>query len=312
MNNKAIIQRVIDYIEEHLSEELTLAELAELAHYSEYHFHRMFQFLTGTTVMSYIRQRRLNRAAALIDQTQRKVLDIALECGFRSPETFSRNFRKAFGIQPSEQRRKGMPLPLTAGLQLLTGSTTGQHFEDWGDWKMEFKQVTLPATRIIGYRIETTIDNGQNNKDIPAFWQHYLANRLWENIPGKLDNVELGVCTESTSEGKFGYVIGYRVAPDTAVPEGLGLVEYHIPEQEYAVFTTPKAGPDEFVDAIQNTWNYVFAEWFPGSGFEHAMAPEIEWYDERCMTEGDKEMDIYVPIKPSAKGAAAPASHSRP
>ncbi|GGA32718.1 AraC family transcriptional regulator [Paenibacillus physcomitrellae] len=299
MNNKVIIQRVIDYIEDHLADELTLAELAEKAHYSEYHFHRMFQFFTGTTVMSYIRLRRLNRAAALIAETQRKVLDIALECGFRSHETFSRNFRKNFGIQPSEQRRKGITLPVTAGLQLLTCAGTGQQFDEWGDWKMDFKHVTLPATRIIGYRIETTVDHGQNSKDIPAFWQHYLANKLWENIPGKLNNVELGVCTESTPGGKFGYVIGYQVGPDTAVPDSL--VEYFIPEQEYAVFTTPKAGPDEFVAAIQNTWNYVFTEWFPSSGFEHAMAPEIEWYDERCMTDGDKEMDIYVPIKPASK-----------
>ncbi|WP_162515342.1 AraC family transcriptional regulator [Paenibacillus pinistramenti] len=305
MNNKAIIQGIINYIESHLSDELTLRRLAELAHYSEYHFHRLFQFFTGMTVMCYIRSRRLVRAASLIRETDRKLLDIALECGFQSPETFSRNFRKAFGIMPSDLRRNeaAVTLPhallaLPSPINLMAAAKDGRLSRDWRDWNMDYKLVTLPASRIIGYRIETTVDNSQNNKDIPAFWQHYMKNKLWENIPGKLRNVELGVCTESTEDGRFGYVIGYEAAPGTAVPDGL--VEYHLPEHEYAVFTTPEADADQFTDTIQNTWNYIFSEWFSSSGFEHAKAPEIEWYDERCMTETGKQMDIYVPVKPAA------------
>ncbi|WP_223067031.1 AraC family transcriptional regulator [Paenibacillus caui] len=298
MNNMLTIQNVIDYIEEHLAEELTLANLAKRAHYSEYHFHRLFQYFTGNTVMSYIRNRRLSAAAVLISGTDRKVLDIALECGFRNHETFSRSFRKAFGIMPSELR-KNVALPLlTTKINLAAALYEGSQSCDWRDEKMNYKLVTLPKIRMIGYRLDTTTDNGRNREEIPAFWQHYIKNRLWENVPGKLrPDVELGVCTTTAEDGTFGYIIGFEVNASAPVPDGL--VEYHIPETEYAVFTTPGASEEQFPSSIQRTWDYIFSEWFPGSGYEHAEASEIEWYDERCMNDDNKRMDIYVPVRRS-------------
>lgn len=299
MNNRTEIQGIINYIEEHLTEKLTLVKLAQLAHYSEYHFHRLFQFYTGNTVMTYIRNRRLSTAAALIRDTDQRLLEIALECGFQSHETFTRSFRKYFGLMPSELRRTGVKLPVMNKLFLDAALEEGQYIYDWGAMKLEFKLVTLPAAKIIGYRINTTTDNGKNREEIPAFWQHYINNRLWENIPGKLrPGIELGICTEYSEDGTFGYIIGYEVAEDTVVPEGL--TEYRLSENEYAVFTTPPVNPDQFSSAIHQTWDYAFGEWFPNSGFEHSKAPEIEWYDERCMKDGDKQMDIYIPVRRSA------------
>lgn len=124
---------------------------------------------------------------------------------------------------------------------------------------MNYKIVTLPETKIIGYQIITTTRNGSNREEIPAFWQHYIANRLWENIPGKLNlNVELGICTSMSIDGTFGYIIGYEVAEETIPPEGLA--EYRLPEQQYAVFTTPPATPEQFSGSIHHTWDYVYDE----------------------------------------------------
>lgn len=84
MNNRTLIQNAINYIEEHLAEKLSLEQLAGMSHYSEYHFHRLFEYYTAATVMTYIRNRRLSAAAELILRTERKVLDIALHppsCG---------------------------------------------------------------------------------------------------------------------------------------------------------------------------------------------------------------------------------------
>ena len=84
----------IDFIEANLDEEMTLVEIACWAYFSAYHFHRVFQGVVGETVMEYIRKRRLTKAAHSLLHTERKIIDIAMGYGFKSPETFTRAFRK--------------------------------------------------------------------------------------------------------------------------------------------------------------------------------------------------------------------------
>ncbi|MEF2966159.1 AraC family transcriptional regulator [Paenibacillus sp. M1] len=298
MNNVTIIQQSIEYIEERLNEELTLKGVSQAMHYSEYHFHRTFLYLVGDTVTSYIRKRRLSKAAEMLAYTDRKVLDIALECGFASHEAFTRAFRKMYGILPSACRRLGYPpfLVAKAEPQFLLEA---QNSMKWGEFCMEYRIESRPAMRIIGYAITTTTQGGENSKEIPAFWQTYMQNRLGEKVPGKKNpNVELGICTTYDEDGNFRYIIGFEVEESAQAPEGM--VEYEIPESTYAIFTTPPAGKDNFTASIQETWNVIFGEWFPTSGYEQAFAPDFEWYDERCYPEEGKQIDIYIPVEPKS------------
>jgi AraC family transcriptional regulator len=82
MEYRERIQATIDYIEEHLSETISLCELAELACFSEFHYHRMFQWMVGVTVMDYIRKRRLSQAVVALRESKRRVVDVALDYGF--------------------------------------------------------------------------------------------------------------------------------------------------------------------------------------------------------------------------------------
>ncbi|AWB43339.1 AraC family transcriptional regulator [Paenibacillus sp. CAA11] len=297
MNSIDKIRQSIDYIEKHLSEELTLSGLAQAAFYSEYHYHRIFQHFVGDTVMSYIRRRRLSKAAEQLTGTERRVLDIALECGFRNPETFSRAFRKMYGMLPTECRQLGT-VPFLIAPVWLPASSAAPHLKEWREFAMQPKIITLPAKRVIGYALHTNVAEGQNFKEIPAFWQHYIQNKLWEQIPGKQPPyVELGICTPADNEGRFRYIIGFETSEDEAVPEGL--VEFHLQEAQYAVFTTPPADEAEFSSTIQHTWDLIFRNWFPESGYEYAKAPDIEWYDERSSGTTNKQMDIYIPVKPA-------------
>lgn len=108
--------------------------------------------------------------------------------------------------------------------------------------------------------------------------------------------MELGICTDFNPEtGEFVYVIGMEVEKDTPAPEGT--VYKSFPELEYAVFTTPKSNEESFTSSIQSTWNYVFTEWFPESGYEHYGSMEFELYDKRCYGSENKEIDIYIPVK---------------
>ncbi len=98
--------RVFDYIDKHLGENLSVEQLSQVANFSKYHFHRQFSEYTGISVFRYVQLMRLRRASyRLAFNHLDRIIDIALEAGFENPESFSRAFRNAFGQTPSEFRR---------------------------------------------------------------------------------------------------------------------------------------------------------------------------------------------------------------
>lgn len=102
------VNAAIDYIEAHLDEAMTLSDLAAVAHFSPYHFHRIFTAVTGETLGQFINRTRLERAAAwLVTRPRRPVTRIAIESGFSNPSSFSRAFRTHFSMTPTEWRRGG-------------------------------------------------------------------------------------------------------------------------------------------------------------------------------------------------------------
>lgn len=105
----ARINRVLDHIDVHLGEPLTLQGLADIACFSPYHFHRLFAALVGERLFGYIQRIRLERAAGwLVAHPHRPVTDIAMDSGFGSSAAFSRAFREGFGMSPSEFRKRKM------------------------------------------------------------------------------------------------------------------------------------------------------------------------------------------------------------
>src|SRR2546430_2581137 len=102
----ARVNRVIDHIDANLAAPLDLGALAEVAHFSPWHFHRVFQAMTGETVVERVRRRRLEIAASrLLSSPPVPALRIALDVGFGSAEVFSRAFRAHFGVTPTAWRR---------------------------------------------------------------------------------------------------------------------------------------------------------------------------------------------------------------
>lgn len=101
------------HIQTHLDEELSLASLAELAHLSPYYFHRVFKSATGETPKGYTQRLRLERSAIQMMIREATLLEIAVNCGFRSYETFNRAFKRHFGLTPRAYRRQHHPMPDT-------------------------------------------------------------------------------------------------------------------------------------------------------------------------------------------------------
>lgn len=162
---------------------------------------------------------------------------------------------------------------------------------------MEFQIINKPSFQIIGYPLRTIVKNGQNLRDIPAFWDQYFAKKLGQQLYAQAAvEAEYGICDEfDPATGEFTYIIGVEPKEDAVLPEGA--IHRTYPAQQYAVFTTPKVTREHFSDTIQQTWAYVSQEWLPNSEYVHAYAPEFEYYDYRCYPDLEQvEMDIYIPI----------------
>src|SRR5277367_7135298 len=101
------IDRVIDYLRGNLDRRVRLAELADVACFSEFHFHRIFTAVSGDTLNSFTNRLRLEKAARLLRYSEQSLTDIALDCGFSSSATFSRAFRSGYDTTPSEFRKTG-------------------------------------------------------------------------------------------------------------------------------------------------------------------------------------------------------------
>lgn len=99
-----IIEEVVDYIELHLEEKLSLSHLAEHFGISDFHFNRIFKTISGITLKQYILGRKLSKAMELLTETERSILTITYDLGFDYPESFSRAFKKQYGIAPSQFR----------------------------------------------------------------------------------------------------------------------------------------------------------------------------------------------------------------
>src|ERR1700683_590354 len=101
------INRVIDYLRRNLDRQVKLEELAKVACFSEFHFHRIFSAISGETLNNFTNRLRLEKAARLLRYSDQKLTNIAMECGFSSSATFSRAFRSGYGTSPSQFRKTG-------------------------------------------------------------------------------------------------------------------------------------------------------------------------------------------------------------
>ena len=276
----------LDYMEERMAEPLQVEEIAKAACSSPFHFQRMFRMLTGSSVGEYIRRRRLTLAAQELAISGAKVLDVALKYGYESPEAFAKAFRKAHGIAPSAAREAGVQLKayprLTFQLSLK------------GDKEMDYRIIAREAFTVAGKKLVTSCKDGENLREIPQFWNRCNADgtsdRL-EALDGGVNSL-LGICQyEGMQTDWFHYWIAAEVN-DAADPLAEGWETTVIPAATWAVFTSEGPMPH----SVQNVWQRIFQEWFPGTGYEHAGGPEFELYLPGDPDAADYRCEIWIPV----------------
>lgn len=269
MQNKKSMSRVISYIDEHISANITAEELAMVSGYSFHHFCHLFAGMTGQSVAAYLRCRRLELAADDLLEGD-PVIDVALNRGYDSPSGFAKAFRKQYGVSPTEYKlMKGGLLVMVPEIKKMASFTA------------------------VGYQLAPpkgdfdVIDTG-------AYWLGQDFTSVSKEDYAKLTvpgHGEVGMWMHPDKvSGELYYFFGPMVKDKSFIPEGMEAVD--VPEAEYAVFTVEKASTAEGLQAnVRKAWKDAFGNWLEGNK-EYA-------FDEKGMAFEyyiGEETFIYVPV----------------
>lgn len=280
------INRALNYAQKKLPENVELEEVASISSFSPYHFHRIFMFVVGEKFAAFMRKRRLEWAAMELINTRRRILDISLDAGYETQESFARAFKVHFNTTPNKFRNKvKSPSEAFIGLRSTFEIQIGE--------LMKPEIIQKETLEVIGV---------QKDYDEPDFsgalsqWQEFWSRN--KELDSRDTNCYYGLTVVPTRTrqknnccGVYRYLVAQEFVSGGAVPEGM--TRFTIPCQKYAKYTY-KGPISGFQAFIMNVWT----RYLPESGLEVIESPEIEVYDERFNLEShESEMDYLVPVK---------------
>ena len=309
------INRVIDHIEAHIDEPLRLDDLARVACFSQYHFHRLFAAMTGETLGQFISRVRLERAASqLLRSPERSITEVALDSGFGSPASFARAFKGRFGLSASEWRRS--PSLRKMGNE---DRKEGQEVRKPCEAPVVSPVRIDPVTHTLHWRIEMP---GTKNlkaevevRDMEPMHVAYVRHvgpyagdaALFGRLFGKLMGwagprglIRPGASCLTvyhddpgvTEEEKLRTSVCLQVPAGTAVEGDVGAMTLAGGPTAFARF---ELSADQFGDA----WQAVYGGWLPESGYQPDDRPAFEL----CLNnpaehpEGKHIVEICVPVR---------------
>ena len=226
------LERAIEYIENHLNENIGLSDVSRETGYSYYHMTRLFSSVLGESVGRYINRRRLYYAAEKLIYSDQRVIDIALDCGFESSEAFSRAFKLAFGSSPTAYRKAGLDLVVNAKRKLAPVDVG--HIADNISRSPEL--VMLKEIRVAGLRGTTSLFDNR----LPGLWEEFM--RLHKDL-FVTAGAGYGICetqqTVYTKDGDvmFAAMVGSPVNTFDDLPPFLPLDTKILRAGKFAVFT---------------------------------------------------------------------------
>lgn len=263
----ANLNQAMDYIEEHLTEEVSFDELAKKTGISVYHFKRTFSFITGMSLAEYIKKRRLAEANLALLAGE-KVTDVAFKYGYQSIEGFSRAFRDWSGQAPSEVMKTQIQ---------KTFPKFSFYIDIKGGQSMDVKLIEKPAFQIVGVSQKVPLQYQGENQAIMELAQRITPQQRAEMhtfddiYPHQVVNASFDFQKGRTTEGgEMTHMIGFATSQENTYED---LEQLSVPAHTWAVF--PNEGP--FPQTLQETWARIFSEWLPSSGYQVVAAPEISF-----------------------------------
>lgn len=301
---KKRINRVIDYINENIGQDLSLNILARVALFSPFHFHRIFKAMVNEPLNDYIRRLRLEKGAnVLINNPYKSITELALDCGFASPATFARAFKGYFSCTPSEWRNgkhreysKNGKIDSKNGNDFSSGTgyngpagwppeTTNKRREDF--MKVEIKE--MPALRVIYVRHFGGYDG------VGEAWAKLFRRAGPRGLIGPKTKM-LGVSYDNpdiTPNDKCRYDACMTIPENTAVDGEIGLMD--IPGGKYAVYHY-----EGTIGGLGEAYDRLYGEWLPQSGYQPENRPCYELYYSNPDGHPERKFacDICIPVLP--------------
>lgn len=280
------LQKAIEYMENHLLDDITVKDIAKHAHLSPYHFQRTFVILTDITVGEYLRRRRLTKAAQELCNNNIKIIDLALKYGYKTPESFTKAFQKQHGLTPSEVR-KGI-----GNIQSYNRLTIQVELK--GVEPMNYQLKEREAFKIVGVKKKIYCDENFNQSiEIGKFWSEVGQDGTLDRLVGLINGQISGLIGATVDYSKKNNELEYWVAAESTGDTLDGLSSYEIPASKWAIFEV--VGP--VAEALPKTWKKIYSEWFPSNDYEYGGGPSLEVYKSSEPASSTAQSEIWVPVK---------------
>jgi len=281
LNNFLKIGEALKYIDEHLDEPINLEMLSGKFFFSPFYFHRLFSVIVGKSLAAYIRDRRILYACKQLCNTEKTILDIALDIGFNSPQSFSRTFKEIQGLPPSEYRNQGFHPVIVTADELIMKFTNRLR----GGILLNPNIIKRDAMIIAG-----THGDGNKTREV---WNTF--EKLIEEKPLSSTLSANGYEIRIYDGDKCTVHVGYSVS-NKEVDSAYSLFE--LPSSKYASFDVYVANGYESENNAMDEWLKTNDEGYSEKLLNGTLNYCVEYYDERFDgNEADSIVGIWVPVE---------------
>ena len=275
------------YIEEHIADDMTLADASGVTAYSPYHFGRLFYYIADMPLSEYIRKRKLTLAAMALQSSDIRVIDLAVMYGYDSADSFTRAFARQHGVTPSIARQPGVRLTI---FPPLTFQITIKGVQAM-NWRIEEKE----AFEVFG--IERSIRNVLNpdeTGELTEFWKESHANGSCKRLIAQGGRSDLmgfgGYVGEQADECPYMICLIADPGRDTS-----GFQVASVPAASWAIFRSNELDENPHGRELRILFRRAYTEWFSASGYDRFPGPDLEIYG--VTDSGKYYEEAWIPVK---------------
>jgi AraC family transcriptional regulator len=288
------IDRVIDYLRGNLHRRVKLAELADVACFSDFHFHRIFTAVSGETLSNFTNRLRLEKAARLLRYSEQSLTEIALDCGFSSSATFSRAFRSGYDTSPSQFRKTGEIKKSKIRKELFPEGEYGLLMSaEEKRAAFPVRLVDIPERPVAYIRVTNAFEMDR----VLAALKTVIEWAKSQNVFSRGTLFGMSVDDPHLTPK---HLYRYEVCIASSLPFKCmeGLSKLKMPAWRYAAI---KVSGD--IHKVATAWGYLYRDWLIHSAYEPEHAPALEVFldKESAMDWSHFELELCLPIRKTAE-----------
>ena len=282
---RARIQEALEFIDSQLSEKIVASDVAQAASFSEYHFHRLFHAFMGESIHQYVRSRRLEKAAQLLDADPTiRILDLAIEVGFETHSAFSRAFKQLYGVSPTKfDKSEYSPIRHRSSENNQSGGT--------GESAGFTPEIRDMPPLYFSYRIAKGTLSGRFFSDpSPEQQFEFILRHADENLIGFVSAFP----ASPQSLNDLSAQVWYGGLFTKVMPKLLEEHSFQFEGGKWAVFRYIGA-----YDYLHQAWSQIYRGWLPASGYALRDTLPFESYfnDPQVVSPEELLTEIWLPIE---------------